>query len=458
MGVVVLDAERLDAVALQRVAGREVVGVEIVGDQLGGEREQPLEVRDAVPEAEQRIEVAQIADVGSHPGARAGGQAEGRLLLGAAGEDRPLRRGRQRDALRHVAAGAPDRQRPRGRSGVERAHHRVLGADVDRAAVAEEGVGDRAEPAQRFGVAVGDRLLGDVARGQHQGLAQVGEQQVMERRVGQHHAEVGAAGRDRGGDRGAGPAPGDRDRPLPPAEQALLGRAQLDQPPRRIEVGGDQREGLALAALAAPQLRNRALVGGPAGEVVAADPLDREDRAAGQHRRGGGDRVAVRGRVDPPPAGLTQLGARPAVRAGVRLGVEAAVAGVLVLGAAGGAHLEPGHRRRRAVVGDGADDREAGTAGGAVDERVAVATVAGVEQLGEAGLAGRRIRRDRRPRRAAALRGEDAELGARRAARRRPARPTRPRPATAPRRPAGAGTPRPAAGPPRPRARPRSRR
>ena len=83
---------------------------------------------------------------------------------------------------------------------------------------------------------------------------------------------------------------------------------------------------------------------------------------------------------------------RPAVGAGVRLGVEAAVARVLVLGPAALAHLEAGHRRQRPVVGDAADDREARAAVGAVGERVAVAAVGGVEELGQAVGAGGEVR------------------------------------------------------------------
>src|SRR5438046_2949869 len=77
-----------------------------------------------------------------------------------------------------------------------------------------------------------------------------------------------------------------------------------------------------------------------------------------------------------------QVCARSARRAGIRLGVEAAVERALVLRAAGAAHLETVHGRERAVVWDAAHDREARPAVGAVDERVAVAPVVGVEELG----------------------------------------------------------------------------
>ena len=47
--VVVLDREVLDALALEGVLGREVLGVHVVDDELGLDREQALEVLDAVP-------------------------------------------------------------------------------------------------------------------------------------------------------------------------------------------------------------------------------------------------------------------------------------------------------------------------------------------------------------------------------------------------------------------------
>ncbi len=70
--------------------------------------------------------------------------------------------------------------------------------------------------------------------------------------------------------------------------------------------------------------------------------------------------------------------------AGDRLRVEAPVGGVGVLPGAGGAHREPGHRRRRPVVGEALDDGESGSATCARDEGVAVAPVRGVGQLAQA--------------------------------------------------------------------------
>ena len=53
------------------------------------------------------------------------------------------------------------------------------------------------EALERVVVLVGDRLVGDVAAGHHQRHADVGQQQVMQRRVRQHQAELVRARRDR---------------------------------------------------------------------------------------------------------------------------------------------------------------------------------------------------------------------------------------------------------------------
>ena len=54
MRVVVLDGDRGNAVALERQRGRRVVRVQVVRDELRRDREQPLEVRDALDERRAR--------------------------------------------------------------------------------------------------------------------------------------------------------------------------------------------------------------------------------------------------------------------------------------------------------------------------------------------------------------------------------------------------------------------
>lgn len=117
------------------------------------------------------------------------------------------------------------------------------------------------------------------------------------------------------------------------------------------------------------------------GELVAAEALHGDDAAVCEPSRGrpegcvpGGDTLAF----------LDEDHPWPARRAGVGLGVEPAVCRIVVLGATRVAHRERVHRRAAAVVGDAANDREPRSAIDAVDERIAPATVLGVEELAQA--------------------------------------------------------------------------
>ncbi len=216
------------------------------------------------------------------------------VLLSSApvGEDRPPRRARQRDPGRHVAARAADRPRPARRD----AHDRVVGAHVDRPVVQEERLGDAGQPRDGVLVVVGDRLVGDVAARHHQRHAvAVGQQQVVQRRVREHHPELPRPRRHRRGHAGPGQPRREHDRPLARAQQRLLLRPRLDQRGGGLDVGRHQRERLVLAVLARPQRPHRALVVGAARQVVAAQPLDRQHRPAEQRRHRRLDRTDASG-------------------------------------------------------------------------------------------------------------------------------------------------------------------
>ena len=173
----VLHADELHALPLERVGRREVVGMQVVRDHLGRDGEQPLEVRDALAEGGQRLDVAEIADVVPDPRALAARQAERALELGSAREQRARRGDGQRLAGGDEAARAPQHHRPPAHG----AHDGVVGADVDRAVVDEEGVGDPGEALAGVVVAIGDRLVGHVAAGQHERAARVVGEQVVQR-------------------------------------------------------------------------------------------------------------------------------------------------------------------------------------------------------------------------------------------------------------------------------------
>ena len=70
---------------------------------------------------------------------------------------------------------------------------------LDRAVMNEKAIGDGTQAGVGFFVADADRLLAEVAAGHHQGRAEGVEQQLVQRRVGEHDAEVAVARRHRGG-------------------------------------------------------------------------------------------------------------------------------------------------------------------------------------------------------------------------------------------------------------------
>ena len=393
--VMVLHPDQLDAVALERVLGRQVLRMQVVGHDLGRDREQPLEVLDPLGERRKRLVVLEVADVVAHPGAAATRQAERVLQLGAAGRARGARcrraasaqRARTRaSAARTAAAGSPPLAQPSRRCG-------------SRSGGRGRAAGRRSRPAAatRVLVAVGDRLVGHVAAGHHERAgAEVAQQQVVKRRVREHHAKLA---RRRGQPTGRPGASGRRGAstigrcgPLSSVRSASpeIARAlRLAERPATISANGLSSR--CLRARSAPTAASSS-----ARQARWYPPIPLTATIAPP--RSASTAAAERGVRAERPRGprIEQRQRRPAAGAGVGLGVEAPVARVLVLGAAVGAHLKAGHRRQRAVVGDAAHDREPRTAVGAVDERVAVAAVGRVEQLAQAVGAGRAVRRDRR--------------------------------------------------------------
>ena len=210
------------------------------------------------------------------------------------------------------------------------------------------------------------------------------EQQVVQRGVRQHHAEVGAAGGDLGGHAGSSGSARRASSTIGrrrPASSAALGRA--DHGPTRAassEVAAITANGLSPRALRRRSSADRLRRAGVAGQVVAAEALDREDRAPRSRPRAA---ASASSPCDGPGArARTSAQPRAAGGAGDRLGVEAAVGRIGVLAGAVGAHREAGHGGGRPVVGQAGDDREARAAVGAGDERVPVAPVGRVGQLG----------------------------------------------------------------------------
>ena len=212
MRVMVLHADEL-GVLLERPLRREVLGVQVVRDRLAPRRRASRgRGRCRCGTRGRRARVSRSPRCGERNASCP--RATQNVLFSSAPTARSGRAARTGSG---TASGANPRER---RIGKRRADDRVLAAPVDRTVVAEERVGDPAEPLARLVVVVGDRLVRAVAARHHERSAEVGEQQVVERRVREHHAEPRAARRDRRSDRRVRAPAHEHDRPLARARAA----------------------------------------------------------------------------------------------------------------------------------------------------------------------------------------------------------------------------------------------
>src|SRR5271167_279354 len=99
---------------------------------------------------------------------------------------------------------------------------------------------------------------------------------------------------------------------------------------------------------------------------------------------------------DPRSGLIPEFHPRSTLPAGVGLGMKAAVQRILVFRKTCRAHGKPRHRRARPVIRNIANNSEARSAVGAIDERIAIAPVIRVEQFAQAVRTYRNIRRNQR--------------------------------------------------------------
>ena len=76
--------------------------------------------------------------------------------------------------------------------------HGIVAPEMDRPVVRQEQIGDTREPCDRVAFFIGDRLIGCISTGHDERHAiQLAQNEMMKRRIGQHHAQRGVPGRDR---------------------------------------------------------------------------------------------------------------------------------------------------------------------------------------------------------------------------------------------------------------------
>ena len=128
------------------------------------------------------------------------------------------------------------------------------------------------------------------------------------------------------------------------------------------------------------------------GEVISAESFDCQDRTLPQQLRSMRYRFAVQDLVS---MSIQQANSRAALRASIRLSMKAAIGRVMEFARAIAAHLKMSHSRALAIVGNVLDDGKSGTAIRAVDKRITVAAVAGIEEFFKTVLAGAHVRRSK---------------------------------------------------------------
>ena len=188
----------------------------------------------------------------------------------------------QGDGPGHVAPRAPQHRRAPG----DHPRHRVVAAVLDRAVVGQEQVGDAPQALARLLVLRRHRLLGQVPGGHHQGPAHLGEEEVVQRRVGEEQADEGVPRRHLVGQAPSVPTSHEDDGPLDRLEETALLRLELRQPLGLGQVAHHHREGLLVPPLALAQETDGLGAGGVARQVEAPEALDRDDGALAEARGG----------------------------------------------------------------------------------------------------------------------------------------------------------------------------
>ncbi len=174
--------------------GGTILGMRIVCDdqRVGRHVVHPQEIGDRALEGLLRAEVVEVAEVLAHECLAVDDQRNAVLEIGPNREHR-FPRWERRHRRRRVAARAAQHD------GAARAdaHDRVVDASRDRPLADQYRVRDLRQPRNRILIFVCNRLAGAIGARHHEQLWRaVREQQVVQRRVRQHHAEVVVVRRD----------------------------------------------------------------------------------------------------------------------------------------------------------------------------------------------------------------------------------------------------------------------
>ena len=159
-------------------------------------------------------------------------------------------------------------------------------------------------------IVVGDRLVGSIAAGHDQrGAVELAQEQVVQGRVRQHHAEERVAGGNLAGQAGAGFSAQEDDGPAGRGEQLLPRRELTSQSSSAAARSATMTaNGFSSRCLRLRNTPTAALVAARTGEVVAAQAFDGRDRSVEQLPRRDGNRVVAGNRAVHRGRGMSSCG------------------------------------------------------------------------------------------------------------------------------------------------------
>ena len=369
--------------------GAQIIGMQVTGDPLGGEFKDILHVLHTFGKKIQVFNAGQIADMLAQIGLVAPGHAEGVFQLRPAGQGRRQLH-TETDRFGHIAPGAAQQTGTAGHD----PEHRIINPGDDIPVMEQKKIGNAGKFVHRIKVCRADRLLASVAAGHDQGLGTVRphEEQILERGIGEHQSQMVDPRRQGRRQAVASSFRQQDDGPLPGTEQFRLRVRDLADPARRGQVGHHDGQRFRGPIFPAPQPAHRLLAAGVHHQMKAAQAPHGDHPALPD----GGNRLLHGiGARNHAALAVMPAQARPALPAGIGLGVEPAVRGIMIFPAALRAHGENLHGGIGPVIGNGLDNGITGPAVGAVDERIEIAPfVAAVVELGQTIGADRRIGRD----------------------------------------------------------------
>ncbi len=247
----------------------------------------------------------------------------------------------------------------------------------------QQRIGNGAQPGAGFCIAKAYGFVAVVAAGHDQGdYFRLVEKQMMQWRVGQHYAQPAVTTGHRSGQL-IFPAGGNflqqDNGSFGSAEQIGFRLVEMNKLTSLIKVSDHHRQRFGLPVLPLSQQTNRIFIAGIHRQMKSAQTLDRQDLPRLQKPTSLGQDIIGFNTV----ATHFKPHLRPALRAGVGLGMKASVTRVFILTLARITHGERSHGGERTVVGNAVDDGPARTTVGAIGEGVTESPVAGVTDIRE---------------------------------------------------------------------------